>query len=593
MKWPALPSSRGERLVFLSYVGVTAYFTAPLLVTGNQLGVEDWDVLLFYHASVIRSVYEYGRLPFWNPWYCGGNVLWQNPQVALLSPVYLLSLAMSLPLAMKVNIFLHYLLGFAGMHVLLTRAFKLSYLPGVFFLSCLFTLAGGPVFHLAVGHATFLPYFYLPWMLFFFLRALAGGRLSDGVATAAIFAVAVYNGGIQISFMAAVALACFSFAAALTRRDWRPIALVAVVGVLAFLFAAPKLLPVSAFVSDPRVVDTRFSPPGADSMGRDMLMHAFLDPYQYRRLRFEGQNYGWHEYGNYIGPLGALLVVASFLWVLFHRPWRREAWLNASLALTALLLLSLALGELGPAAPYMLLRRLPFVSQFRLPSRYLLLFGLFATVTIASVWRTIAAKRANDASQFVAIVLVLSSCALAYWNHIQFEGVFSLAPLQSSFRLLSRPGEPVVDEVTEGLVPSHSPMLLAMMENRAILRCYEPMQLPGAVDATRPVIFPDSQVRIADVKFAPGLIQFRAQSQGETGRVFLNERYVTGWQSSSGDFALDPQTGLAYVTLPPGETGRLTFRFTPPGLVAGLMLLAVGVALSVVIWKRSLEALAA
>ena len=150
-----------------------------------------------------RSVYEYGRLPFWNPWYCGGDVLWQNPQVALLSPVYLLSLAVSLPLAMKLNIFLHYLLGFVGMHVLLTRAFKLSYLPGVFFLSCLFTLAGGPVFHLAVGHATFLPYFYLPWVLFFFLRALEGGRLSYGVATAAIFAVAVYNGGIQISFMAA------------------------------------------------------------------------------------------------------------------------------------------------------------------------------------------------------------------------------------------------------------------------------------------------------------------------------------------------------------------------------------------------------
>ena len=32
-------------------------------------------------------------------------------------------------------------------------------------------------------------------------------------------------------------------------------------------------------------------------MGREMLMRAFLDPFQYRRLRFEGQNYGWHEYG--------------------------------------------------------------------------------------------------------------------------------------------------------------------------------------------------------------------------------------------------------------------------------------------------------
>lgn len=285
--------------------------------------------------------------------------------------------------------------------------------------------------------------------------------------------------------------------------------------------------------------------------------------------------------------------MAGFIWILVQRPWRRELWLSASLALTALLLLSLALGELGPAAPYVLLRWLPIVSQFRLPSRYSLVFVLFATAMVESVWRTMVAQRGNDASRFVAIVLILSSCTLAYWNHIQFEGVFSLAPFQSSSRWLSRPGEPVVDQVSEGLTPSHSPMLLAMAENRAILRCYEPLQLPGGIDATRPVVFPDSHARVADVVFAPGLIRFRAQSQGEAGRVFLNERYVRGWHSSAGDFTLDPQTGLAYVTLPPGETGRFTFWFTPPDLIVGVMLLAVGLALSVVIWGRSLGAVTA
>ncbi len=44
---------------------------------------------------------EYGQLPFWNPWYCGGNVLGQNPQVALLSPVCPLSTVVSLALAMN------------------------------------------------------------------------------------------------------------------------------------------------------------------------------------------------------------------------------------------------------------------------------------------------------------------------------------------------------------------------------------------------------------------------------------------------------------------------------------------------------------
>jgi hypothetical protein len=588
VKWPAIALPRAERVLLAVYLLVTLYFTAPLVATGNRLGVEDWDVMLFYHASVIRSVYEYGRLPFWNPWYCGGNVLWQNPQVALLSPAYLLSAVVSLPMAMKLNIVLHYLAGFLGIHVLLTRGLRLKYLPGVLFLSCLFTLAGGPVFHLAVGHATFLPYFYLPWMLHFYLRALESGRLRYAVVTAAVLAFAVLNGGIHISFTVAVALACFSLTSALSRRDWRPVALLAVVGALAFLFAAPKLLPVSAFVGDPRMVDTRFLPPGADSMGRDMLMHAFLDPFQYRRLRFEGQNYGWHEYGNYIGPLGGLLIVAAFIWILLQRPWRREQWLGASFAFTALLLLSLALGELAPAAPYMLLRRLPIVSEFRVPSRYSLVFVLFATAMVASVWRTLGAERIGDAGRFAAIALILSSLALAYVNRMQFEGVFSLLPLQSSFGLLSRPGQPVVDQATEGLAPGKSPMLRAMMENRAILRCYEPLQLPGGIDGTRPAVFPESGAQIVDIEFAPGRIRFRGLSRDGAGRVFLNERYVEGWHSDAGDFTIDPETGLAYVTLPSGAAGRFSFWFVPPRLVAGLLLCAAGIALSLLIWRRNL-----
>ena len=60
----------------------------PLFDQPDALGSSDWDQHLFYYGAVLKSVVEYGQLPFWNPWYCGGNVLWQNPQIALLSPVY-------------------------------------------------------------------------------------------------------------------------------------------------------------------------------------------------------------------------------------------------------------------------------------------------------------------------------------------------------------------------------------------------------------------------------------------------------------------------------------------------------------------------
>src|SRR5262245_44184975 len=88
------PASGRARLLPVAYALLCAYLLWPVLGSGLRGGTSDWDQLLFYHAAVFKSVYEYGVLPFWNPWYCGGNVLWQNPQVALLSPTYLLALLM-------------------------------------------------------------------------------------------------------------------------------------------------------------------------------------------------------------------------------------------------------------------------------------------------------------------------------------------------------------------------------------------------------------------------------------------------------------------------------------------------------------------
>src|SRR3954469_13601722 len=124
--------------VFALYGVISAVFCAPLFGQPNGLGISDWDQHLFYYGSVLKNVVEYGQPPFWNPWYCGGNVLWQNPQVALLSPAYPLALLMSLALAMKVNIVVHYWIGFVGMHLLLRQVAGVRFLPLASYLACVF-----------------------------------------------------------------------------------------------------------------------------------------------------------------------------------------------------------------------------------------------------------------------------------------------------------------------------------------------------------------------------------------------------------------------------------------------------------------------
>src|SRR6478736_1021033 len=100
-------SSRRRLAVYLFYAVLSIAFCSPLFARPSGLGVVDWDQHLVYYAEVLKNVVEYAQPPFWSPWYCGGNVLWQNPQVALVSPVYALVTIMPLAVAIKIAIVLH------------------------------------------------------------------------------------------------------------------------------------------------------------------------------------------------------------------------------------------------------------------------------------------------------------------------------------------------------------------------------------------------------------------------------------------------------------------------------------------------------
>ena len=239
-----MPRATGRTIASSAlYAGIAALFCAPLFASPHGLAVYDWDQHLFYYGAVLKSVVEYGVPPFWNPWYCGGNVLWQNPQTALLSPAYPLAALTSLALAMKVNILLHYWVGFIGMHLLLRRVFGISSRAVVAYLACVFTLSGAHALHLAVGHSTFLPAFYLPLQLFCFLQAVQTGRARYVVCAAGLLALMVYNGGLYIVTMSIAAIGCFALLASVLWRRWRPAVLAAIMVTAGLAYAAPSSSP--------------------------------------------------------------------------------------------------------------------------------------------------------------------------------------------------------------------------------------------------------------------------------------------------------------------------------------------------------------
>ena len=566
------------------YALLSLWFCWPLFENPLGLGANDWDQHLFYYGAVLKNVVEYGQAPFWNPWYCGGNVLWQNPQIALLSPVYPLTAIIPLQLAMKVNIVLHYWIGFAGMHVLLTRVIGVTFLPAVIFLATLVTASGAPAIHLRVGHSVFLPGFYFPLQLFFFFKALMTGEWKFIFLASATMALMVFNGGTHILPMSVAALGTFAVFAAIGKRDWRPLAFVAVFGLASVAYAAPKLLPVAQYVTGEQFWDTRIPIEKPDLVTLDTLKQSYLTPTQRIGARLPMQRHGWHEYGNYIGIGASALLVAGLILSLA----RPSHWFGVSLALTSMVLFVLSLGEFSAYAPAVLSQQLPLFSNFRIPSRYTIPFLQFAVLALAWAFQSRLRRNAltGTVRTAVAIALIALSFHLMVTNRWHFKQVFSEPPFETTFRWMAGPREIATDQLTNAY-SSGSPMLRALIENRAFFHCYESLQVFRASDPDRSLLSVQGTARVSDVTFSPNRVEFNVFGGPEPAKLLLNYNWAPGWSSTAGPIELIGAPGkLATVTIAAGQTGRYEFSFTPPGLVAGMIAFAIAVLVSAMAWRK-------
>lgn len=558
----------------------------PLFDQPDALGTNDWDQHLFYYGSVLKSVVEYGQLPFWNPWYCGGNVLWQNPQIALLSPVYPLTAVMSLQLAMKINIVLHYWIGFVGMHLLLTRVIGLTFLPAVIYLATLVTASGAPAIHLRVGHSVFLPGFYLPLQLYFFFRAFRTGAWRDIFLAAATLALMVANGGAHILPMSFAALGTFSLVAAIARRDWRPLMIVVVFTIAGLAYSAPKLLPVGLFVSGERFWDTRNPTEHPDRVTLDILRQTYLVPTQRVGGRLPQQRHGWHEYGNYIGTAGVLVIAIGLVWALVRRR-AADRWFGLSLALTTVMLFALSLGEFSRFAPASLATHLPLFSSFRIPSRYTIPFVQFAVLTAA--WSSAAwlsgPRLPKWARVVVAIACIGAAAHLIAMNRFNLSGVFTQPPFDTSFALMGGPSQIKTDSESSAYAPG-SPMLRALTEDRAFFYCYESLQTFRTALAADAQVLPEAPPPI-EHRFSPNRIEFTSPARDKPARMYLNYNWSPGWTSTAGPIDATSKEVMSFVVMQPGQAGTFAFSFIPPGLYAGMAIFAIAIVISMVLQRRS------
>lgn len=583
-------SHRTRPLALGALYGVlSVVFCAPLFDQPEALGTNDWDQHFFYYAAVLKNVVEYGQMPFWNPWYCGGNVMWQNPQIAILSPVYPLTATMSLPLAMKINIVAHYWMGFIGMHALLSRVIGIAFLPAVIYLATLVTASGAPALHLRVGHSVFLPGFYLPMQLYFFFKAFKTGEWKYALMAAATLALMIVNGGVHILPMSIAAIGCVSVAAAIGRRDWRPLALAVVFGIASCAYAAPKLLPVVQYVTGPQFWDTRAPTEKPDRVTLDILEQTYLTPTQQISARLPMQRHGWHEYGNYVGGGSALALVCGLIWVLVRRSPANH-WFGLSLAATTIVMFLLSLGEFAAWAPAALAQRLPLFSSFRIPSRYSIPFLQFAALTLGWALQSIVARYGlpRTARIVLAAVTAVASAHLIVVNRWHLKNVFNVEPFETRFHWNSGPHQVATDTESSPYTPD-SPMLRAVMTDRAFYTCYESLQVHRGTGGGPQVLDAGSPSRLTDVDFTPNRLTFTVTNGSQPARIVLNQNWAHGWTTDAGPITVGRPTEASFVMVPPGTTGRYSFSFVPPYLYEGVGLFAAALIASAACWRRRLR----
>ncbi|MBN1769996.1 MAG: hypothetical protein JXB32_01950 [Deltaproteobacteria bacterium] len=567
---PFLEFLRRWGWLLLALTAVLGFFT-PFFLQWSLYGFGDWGYFHQLDAVARRTILDFGELPEWNPYSCGGNVLAANTQAHVWSPWLVFPLVFGPAEGEKVAVFLHAMISAAGMWALLGAMGLRG--AGRFLGTVLWTCSGFFGHQVSGGHVWAWPFYYLPLVLLFFFKGCHELRWAS--LAGLFWGLMAMEGGVYpapytalLLGLAGVALACGWTPLEGRPRAawWRPLAALGVAAVFFFLVAAIKLLPdLAHMAAHPRTVSDYDRIPAA--MLLETLVGRSRD-WAWDRPWFHNYRW-WGEYGNYVG-WGTLLLAGGALVFRFRRA--RVPLLLLSLGLT------LALGHLGPGTPWDTLHRLPVFSNLRVPSRFTVFTALalafLAGLAVSEGERWLRARfREGRVHRLVALLPALLAVAIAadvtIFNAHPMYRVWTELPPQPN-----RP--PTAIKQVRG---TYKRMYDHTARNRGTLVCQENNAIPRSPrvkqqDHEYGVIPPqDGTVRLVD--WSPNEIRLDVDLKRDA-IVWVNQNYHLGWRSNLGRVeALDHQL----VVLVPKGRHRLDLRYRAPGLRAGMGLTATGLLL--------------
>ncbi len=587
----------------------TLLFFGPFFEHWANWGIEDWDYWAAHHEVARRTLLEYGQLPQWNPWMCGGTDFAAHPGSRIFAPSAPLILWLGATAGMKVEIILHAILGQLGLYALgrqlgLDRA-SAWFAPVTLFLGSFYALpiSAGIIWYTTVA--------FVPWSFLFFSRALTGD-FRCLLAASLCLALMFFGGGV---YPLAITGAFLGLHASLGVREFGVRRIGAALGGLAATalgLSAVKALPAIEFMRDfPRAPDqpTGFSLEGIaiSLFSRDQRLEVAVTHFQdFAPGQFwRGISADFDDMGMYVGPV----VAALFCVGLIARG--RQHW---KLVVTLVAFLALSFGDRLAWGPFQMIRELPVFGAMRYAERYrlvwlpcaLLIAGAGSQWIRAGFGRRFPGRRVGDAVAVAALLVVLADLFVV--TRPIYQGAFPIAPMRlvpfPSFRQIF--GMPNYD--ARGFLPkphgrmlvygSHSAHYPAFLRDAGFVACYESAPVPRRAIPARAygyrgeVHLRGTAGSVETISWSPNELRYRVRA-ASNGRLIVNQNFDRGWAASDGRpvYAVD---GLIAVAVAPGDSeidlsySRRTLA--PAAVVSGVSGLAALLALRRESRRRKLSA---
>jgi len=364
---------RYDCLVLVSFFLITLAYTSELLFSDKDLLAYAEIPYFFSDTELqIRAMTQHGQFPLWNNYFAMGFPLYAQPTNNFYYPFVWPFVWLFGPLGgLKAIVVLHVFLSAAGFWFYSSELAENRYTR--YYGALLYMLSGAFAIRIVeMGHITlFVPFAWIPISMFFLNRSISTKRLRYIIGGSVSIAMLAFIGAYFLFYFIILFLVFAVFKIIRLERLWKPklrlnwsnLFILLILGILAFMLAAVKLVPVYTFNSNaPRQVFGLYG-----SISANDLLPYFID----KHASYPVSGGGNEGYYGFLGLMPMLLVPLSIL----HKN-RFKYFLIASSAV-------FALWAMGLYTPFGVAHLLPIASSIRAPERVLLILTfLFVSLSV-------------------------------------------------------------------------------------------------------------------------------------------------------------------------------------------------------------------